>query len=174
MAQGSHILTPPFNTVDTVHFAVSNPTTPLIITAEDARATYTGALFVSTACTSCMNATVTLSATIQDITAVDPTLDPYAGDIRNAKVTFINRDSNTIIASGLAVGLVNAGDPATGTATYNWNVNITCSSSPCSQTYTIGIIVSGYYTRNASADDMVVDVAQPGTNFITRGGYVLD
>ena len=34
--------------------------------------------------------------------------------------------------------------------------------------------MSGYYTRNASADDMVVDVAQPGTNFITGGGYLVE
>ena len=40
--------------------------------------------------------------------------------------------------------------------------------------YTVGIIVSGYYTRNATAEDVVVDVAQPLTsNFITGGGNIV-
>src|SRR5439155_4372453 len=64
-----------------------------------------------------------------------------------------------------------------------WNATISsCPSSPCSQQYTIRIIVGnsastpsqyGYYTRNSSIDDTVMTVSQPGTNFITGGGYIV-
>jgi hypothetical protein len=132
MAPGAHTVTAQFNGVDP-DFAVSNPTTKLTVTQEDAGATYTGAVFTSTSSSTSNSATATLSATIQDATALptsDPRYDQYPGDIGNAKVTFINRDTNAGIASNLPVGLVNSSDPKTGTATYNWNVTIPRSSSP--------------------------------------------
>src|SRR5207237_1495885 len=121
-------------------------------------------------------ATVTLSATIKDITAVDPTQSPpnpdnYPGDIRNAKVTFINRDTNTAIASNIPVGLVSSSDTKVGTATYNWNVNI---GSGDSAQYTIGVIVEGttsYYAQNSSDAATVVTVSNPITSSIKRCGY---
>jgi hypothetical protein len=112
----------------------------------------------------------TLSATIKDITAEnsDPATDPFAGDIRNARVSFVDRDGGVIV-SNLAVGLVDPSDTKTGTVTFNWNVNIGAADS---MDYTIGIVVSNYYTRNSSFDDVVVTVSKPiGTNFITGGGY---
>ncbi len=146
------------------------------ILQEDACAYYTGTLFVNTACATCSNGTATLSATVKDITAEtsDSAYDVFAGDIRNATVTFVNRDTNTPIAgcSNLPVGLVNLADTKTGTATCNWNVNI---GSGDSMDYTIGIIVNSYYTRNASADNSVLTVSKPiGTNFITGGGYLVN
>lgn len=157
---------------DTAYLA-SNDSDPFDITQEDARAYYTGACFASTSSASASSATVTLSATIKDITAEtgDPATDSFAGDIRNARVTFINRDTNTVIAANVPVGLVNAADTKIGTATYNWNVNI---GSADSVSYTIGIIVTNYYTRNSSDENSVVTVSKPlGTNFITGGGYLL-
>jgi hypothetical protein len=42
-----------------------------------------------------------------------------------------------------------------------------------SVSYTIGAIVDGYYTRNASAEDTLVTVSKPYTaGFITGGGYL--
>jgi hypothetical protein len=144
------------------------------VTQEDARAYYTGNMFVNTSGPTSTTATVTLSATIKDITAVgntDPAYDAYPGVITNAKVTFINRDTNTVIASNVPVGLVNVGDSTVGTATYNWSVNISPNTS---QMYTIGIIVTNYYTRNSSDDDTVVTVAQsPVAGSITGGGYLV-
>jgi len=144
----------------------------LTVTQEDARATYAGSLFASTSSSTSSTATVTLSATIQDITAVptDPAYDAYPGDIRNATVTFINRDTNTVIVSNLPVGLVNSGDTKTGTATYNWSANI---GSADSQQFTIGIIVNNYYTRNSSMDDTVVTVSKWIPGSITGGGYLV-
>jgi HYR domain len=169
MAPGPHTVTAVFGGVDS-DFIVSNPTTTLTITQEDARAYYTGALFASTSSASSSSATVTLSATIKDISSVDAS-DTNAGDIRNARVTFINRDTNTVIASNVPVGLVSAGDTTVGTATYNWNINI---GSADSANYTVGVIVTNYYTRNASDDNSIVTVSKPiGTNFITGGGYLV-
>jgi MBG domain/MBG domain (YGX type) len=159
------------------NYAITYAPGVLTVTQEDARATYTGALYVSTSSATSTSATVTLSATVQDITAVigDPDYDVYPGDIRNAKVKFINRDAspNTVIAE-VPVGLVTSGDTKTGTATYNWNTSISgCSQAPCSQSITVGVEVTGYYTYVGSDDDTVVTVAQAGSNFITGGGYLV-
>jgi Big-like domain-containing protein len=145
----------------------------VVVTPEDARAVYTGALFASTASASSSLATVTLSATIQDITAVagDSAYDSSGGDIRLSTVTFVNRDNNTIIATNVPVGLVNLSDPKTGTATYNWKVDIRTLNS---QSFTVGIVVNGYYTRDSSDDDTVVTVSKPlASDFVTGGGYLL-
>src|SRR5207248_3892107 len=94
----------------------------------------------------------------------------YPGIITNAKVTFSNRDNNTVIASNVPVGLVNAGDSTVGTATYNWSVSNTAPS----QQFTIGIIVTNYYTDNSSAENTVVTVSQPPVaGSITGGGYLV-
>ena len=83
----------------------------------------------------------------------------------------MNRDNNTVIQANVPIGLVNAGDTKTGTATINWAVNIGTADSA---QYTIGIIVNNYYTRNSSADDDVVTVSKPlGAGFITGGGYLI-
>ena len=143
------------------------------IKQEDARVYYTGALFSSTVCATCSTATVTLSATIKDITAEsgDPAYDAYAGDIRKARVTFVNRDTNAVIASNVPVGLISDGDTKVGTATFNWNVNI---GSADSADYTVGIVVTDYYSRNAGTDDTLLTVSKPlGSNFITGGGYLV-
>src|SRR5207245_9443480 len=54
---------------------------------------------------------------------------PYPCDIRNATVTCVNRDTITVIAANVPVGLVSSSDTKTGTATYNWNMTISCSLS---------------------------------------------
>ena len=146
------------------------------ILQEDARVYYTGTLFVNTACETCSSGTAALSATVRDITAetADAAFDSFAGDIRNANVTFVNRDTNTPIpgCSNLSVSLVNLADPKTGRATCEWGVNIGSSDS---LNFTVGIIVDNYYTRNSSADNVVVTVSKPtGTNFITGGGYLVN
>jgi hypothetical protein len=155
----------------------SSDSDPFTITKEDARAYYTGALYVSTSSPTSSSATITLSATIKDITAVvgDPAHDEYPGDIRNALVQFIDRDTNTPIGPLVRVGLIDLDDLTTGTVTYNWVVDIGSSDS---KDFTIGIIVKGdngkiYYGRNVSDDNTVVTVSKPLSNFITGGGYIV-
>jgi VCBS repeat-containing protein len=143
----------------------------LSVTPEDATATYSGALFVSTPSITNSVATVELRATIQDITAITPLVDPNGGLISNATVTFVNRDTNTVIASNVPVGLISGSNPLAGVATFNWTVNL---GNADSQSTTIGIVVGGYYTRNNATDNTVVTVSKPLDAFITGGGYLIN
>lgn len=137
------------------------------ITQENAIVEYTGHLFQATAVNSDM-ATVILSANIQDITITDP--DPLAGDIRNATVKFVDRDGGDISPWIPVVDLFDPSDPTTGTVSYDWVVDL--GNSP-SESFTVGIVVGNYYTRNHSEDDVVVTVYKPDGDFITGGGYIL-
>jgi len=136
----------------------------LTVTQKPATATYTGPLFVATASRTTSTATVTLSATIKDTSG-------GAGDIRNATVTFVDRDTGVAIASNLPVTLVNSTDIKTGTASYNWSVDIRANYS---QSFTIGIIVGKDYTRNDPSDNAVVTVSKPLAGSVTGGGYLVN
>jgi hypothetical protein len=149
----------------------------LTVNQEDARVNYAGNLFVGIPQTS-TSGTITLIATISDITAVptDPAYDPYPGDIRNATVTFVNRDAGnaplctTPVAP--AVLLLNSSDTKTGSVTCSFQGSV---GSGGSTQYTVGIVVGGYYTDNSSADDstVVVTISQVGPGMITGGGYLV-
>jgi hypothetical protein len=172
-APGTVTVTAEFTGVN-ANFIVSSATTPLTVTQEDARAYYTGASVFWTSSTSSTSATVTLSATIKDITAVDPVTDPNGGNITNARVSFVSRDG-TVLAGciGLIPALVDPSNPLVGTVTCQ-TTSLSASSSGAAQ-YTIGIVVNNYYTRNNTDDDTVIDVAQPiATSFITGGGYLMN
>ncbi|HEX8695450.1 MAG TPA: hypothetical protein VF746_23760, partial [Longimicrobium sp.] len=171
MAPGPRAVTAEFTGVDP-NFTVSSAGTTLQINKENAGATYTGTQFASTGSGS--TATVTLSATIQDATALNAAGDPNPGDVRNARVTFWNRDTNQPISGcvSLPVGLVSAADPRTGTATCNWAV--TLGSSENSRDVTVGVVVDGYYARNSADDNSVVTVSRSLASFITGGGYLVN
>src|SRR5947207_3052851 len=154
-------------------YMVLNASRSIMFSKEDARATYTGQTFAATACATCGTTTVRLSATIQDISAtVDANGDTAPGDIRNATVTFVNRDTGLSISPLLSVALIDPNDMRIGTVSYNWPVNL---SSADSQTFRIGILVDpNYYVRFSSSDDALVTVAKPRTGgFIAGGGRVL-
>ncbi len=140
------------------------------IKREDARSTYTGALYASTSGSTSSIANVTLSATVRDISLADP-YDVYPGDIRNASVTFIDLDKNEVINSvPLPVGLINSSNMQVGTVTYNWNVDI---GNDDSREITVGIRVDNYYSRFVSEENTVITVAKPISGFVTGGGYLL-
>jgi hypothetical protein len=145
----------------------------LIVTQEDARAFYTGAEFASTANETSSSATVTLSATIQDISVTeDAGGDEYPGDITNAIVTFVDRDKGDAVLCSAPVGLVDLNDSTTGTATCDLTVDL--ASNESSVSLTVGVVVSGYYTRDSGDDNSIVTVSRPlTTNFITGGGSLL-
>ncbi len=146
---------------------------PFTINQEDARVTFTGTQIVATASATSGIATVSLRATIQDITAVlgDVAYDAFAGDIRNAKVRFIKDGSP--LTEWLTPTLVNSSDLKTGIVSYDWSVNIGTATDA---EYTIGIEVggTGYYLRNNSSDNTVVTVYKPTGDFITGGGYIIN
>jgi len=180
MAPGNHNVTAMFGGSNP-NFLVGAPSTTLTITPEDARVTYTGPLYVGTATSTSTTATVTLSATILDISnstlTADPVYDPYAGDIRNAQVQFfyLNSTGGQVIINStlLSPALINPSDTTAGTVLYNWTTPaISPCQSPCSQTFTVGIIINNYYSRNSPDEDTIITVAQPGTNFITLGGFL--
>jgi len=156
-------------------YITSSDTYAFDITQEDARVTYTGLPTFATPSPTSTTATVTSSATIQDITAVsssDPAYDGNAGDIRNAKVTFTKDGTPINGCIDLPVGLVNSADTKVGTATCTWSA--TASTSTGGTIYTIGTIVKNYYTRNSVADVVPVNVYIPSTtNFITGGGHLV-
>jgi hypothetical protein len=141
------------------------------VTQEDAWITYSGAMFVSTPSIRDSVALVELRATVQDITAVDPVADPEMGVISYATVTFVNRDTNEIIAANIPVELLDVADSKTGVATYELVVDL---GSKDSESFTIGIIVDGYYTRDSAADNTVITVSKPIQNSITGGGYLIN
>src|SRR5439155_2204016 len=94
------------------------------------------------------------------------------------KVSFVQRTSTGDLAipgcSDLSVGLVNSSDTTTGAVTCTNSTTFTASVSGATQ-YTIGIVVNGFYTRNSSEDNTVIDVAQPiASNFITGGGFLVN
>jgi hypothetical protein len=126
-------------------------------------------MFYSTSSTSSSTANVTLRATVQDITASDPSSDPNPGDVRNARVSFTSSDTsipNT--CTNLTPVLVNPSDPKTGvvscTATFDIGNNPSFS-------FTVGMSVDGYYT---GSDVTVITVSQPLTSFVTGGGYIIN
>jgi hypothetical protein len=116
---------------------------------------------------------VTLSATIKDITAVagDLAYDPNGGDIRNAKVSFVNKDNGMVLCPDLVPALVSSSDPLVGTV--SCQTKVLGSGNQGATPYSIGIVVGGFYT--ATEESTVIEVAQPiGTGFITGGGYLVN
>jgi hypothetical protein len=121
---------------------------------------YIGELFVSTSCTTCPSAAVTLVATV---TEGD---DGSTGDVRNATVSFVDRNKGNAVLCSAKVGLIDPSDTTVGTAT--------CRDISLPEgNYLIGIIVSGCYGRNASTDDFTLTISKPEKNSVSGGGYLL-
>jgi hypothetical protein len=139
----------------------------LMVTQEDARASYTGDMLVFTT----TSTAVTLRATVQDITALptDPAYDANAGDIRNARVDLTVNNTAMAGCAGLTPTLIGT-DPKTGTVT----CTVPLSSGTASTEYTIGVAVSNYYRDLSEGEIGVVEVAQPNGSFITGGGYLVE
>jgi hypothetical protein len=142
------------------------------VTQEDARVTYTGALFASTASPTSTIAEVTLATTVQDISVTaEANGDTAPGDIRNATVAFVDRDQSNAVLCTATVGLVDPADLQTGTATCTWTVDL--GSQNGFQAH-IGIVVDGYYTRDAAVDNAIVTITKALDNqFITGGGFLI-
>ncbi|RVT73461.1 T9SS type A sorting domain-containing protein [Flavobacterium sufflavum] len=154
-------------------------TIEIVVEKEDTRLTFTGTQLVATQSSSSGLATVQLRATVQDITAtLDAAGDVNYGDIRNAKVRFLD-GTTPIVVSGLTdaygwvlspIALVNPSDTKTGIVTLNWPVDI---GSATDVEYTIGMEVSGYYIRNHQDDNTVITVYKSVGDFITGGGHII-
>lgn len=162
-------------------YSVSNPANrSLTIIQENALIDYTGDVMKATATATTLSAIITLKANIIDISApqnpADPGYDPYAGDIRNARVMFVDRDNGNapLHLNWLPVtALINPLDSKAGTVSVP--LSITLGGTEDYRFITVGIIVNygGYYIRDNAADNVVVTVYKPSGDFITGGGYIV-
>ncbi len=145
----------------------------ITVNQENAIATYSGMSFVSTPSVNNDEATVELRATIQDITATALAAgDLDAGNITYATVSFIDNVSGSVIAGGLPVTLLNAGDQTVGVASFSWLVDI---GNQDSETFEIRIEVDWHYTYADSANDItLITVSKPQDNAVTGGGYIIN
>jgi hypothetical protein len=149
-------------------YAASSDTDPFTIKQENAITDYTGPEFVSVPCATCATTPVLLSASVIDTTALYPLNDKYPGDIRKARVKFVNLDNMTDISDWLTPGLVNAADTTNGIVSYNWTVNLPTTGY---DTYTIGVVVDGNYIGGSQS---VLSVSRSSlTQFITGGGHLV-
>jgi len=168
-------------TSNTPNYASSTGSAGLQVTREDARADYSGLTFFNTSSVSSGTVNVILSATIRDITAVigDPQYDAYSGDIRKARVKFVNRDAaNSVFANcgNLTPVLVDPADLKTGTVSCTTTLSI---GSADSDEFTVGIVIGdttevSWYARDSATDNTLVTVSKPLTGFITGGGYLVN
>jgi YVTN family beta-propeller protein len=113
---------------------------------------YTGQIAAWTPTSSSNTATLTLAATIKDV-SVDGG-DPSPGDITTATVSFALRTSTGALtpiggATNLPVGLVNPGVPGVGTAAkivqFSLNANNVCDY------YTVAVLIGGNYNMPTPA-----------------------
>jgi hypothetical protein len=171
MAPGTKTVRAVFTPASGTSVLGSSGMAALTVTKEDAVPYYTGSLFATTASTTATTATVNLAATINDITAMYPGTDNKPGDIRNARVKFVNRDNNTDLTGWLTPGLINA-DTKVGLVQAQWTGNIGNSDAV---SFTIGIVVdNGYYIRNSSEDNEVITITKPLPDLVTGGGYIMN
>ena len=147
---------------------------PFTITKENAIADYTGPEFINVPCATCATTTILLSASIRDTTAVYPLNDIYPGDIRKARVKFINLNTLADISGWLTPGLVNVADTTKGIVSYSWVVPIPASGY---DVYSIAVIVDGPSATVGNyigKTETVVNVSRNTlTEFITGGGNIV-
>jgi hypothetical protein len=170
MAPGNHTVTVSY-TVDS-NFSVTGNSAMLSITQENATSVYTGNTFYSLGAAT--KGTIVLSATIQDPAAT--TSDPAYGDIRNARVTFVDRLTGNVFSgcANLPVGLITSSNSTLGSAS--------CTTTAASGTYQVATLVgysnastvnnASYYSDNNTSEDMTLTVAQTGAGLIIGGGYL--
>jgi hypothetical protein len=176
MAPGIKTVYAVFNFSDKKMTVSPNPaTTTLTITREDARVNYTGTYIGSTGGDSKSwndDGKILLKATIQDITAVkgDYQYDPYAGDIRNARVRFLK--GSTPITNWLIPELTNWRDSKTGVVSAKWSVDGSSKDVPNDIRIEVG--GDGYYERSSSSDISVVTLYKPSGDYIAGGGYLIN
>jgi hypothetical protein len=154
-------------------YTASSATEGYDILKENASVEYTGPEFVSVPCTTCATTTILLSALLKDTTSGTPPGDLYPGDIRKARVKFVDLNSLANLSGWLSPGLVNPADTTRGLVTYLWTVTLPTTSY---DTYSIGVIIDG--DNNGIGNyigyaQTVINVSRSSlTEFITGGGHI--
>ena len=143
------------------------------ITKENAVTDYTGPEYISVPCATCATTTVLLTASVRDTTNAFPANDIYPGDIRKARVKFINLNTMADISGWLTPGLVSSADTTSGIVSYNWTVALPSTSY---EVYSIGVVVdnNGIAGNYIGRGETVLSISRSSLNeFITGGGNVI-
>jgi hypothetical protein len=127
----------------------------IVVSAEDAEATYTGdsLAFTSSGATAMVN----LRATVRDSSVVPGSGDSAPGNIATAMVTF--KEGSTTLCTA-TVGLI-------GSAATTGSAN--CSAALGVGTHTVTTVVGGYYTGSTTAS---VKVTKPEASLLTGAGFL--
>ncbi|MFZ5431525.1 MAG: hypothetical protein ACOZDD_14955 [Bacteroidota bacterium] len=143
-------------------FLNSSAGSTLTVEPEDAVVNYIGTEIAATASATSLTAKIDLRASVSDIA------DLYRGDIRNAKIKFVNLTSGSPsdITGWLSVEELT--DPVTGVVSYPWTV--TLPKNQTSETFTIAVVAGGYYTAH---EEVVLTVYVPSGDYITGGGHII-
>jgi hypothetical protein len=146
------------------NYAITYAGATFTVTPEDARVTITSPFDITAPPAS--PASITLTATIKDISATsDANGDTFAGDIRNATLTFVDRATNNVLCVA-PIGLASADDARTAVATCTFTRTFATGTT----SLLVGARVGAYYTRDAAADDATLTIAPPPTASLTGGG----
>jgi hypothetical protein len=191
-APGLYTVTATFVTSD-LDYALSYTPSPLSLTImpEDARSIYTGPAYINTPSVTSYVATIPLSFTIQDITAVGPYLagtattpasgdqayDAWKGNINNSTVKIIDGLTNTTMCASTTLGVISAGDTSKVTASCSFTASLpTTGATAGFQTYAPRVVVSGSYVdRNSVSEEGLLSVALPlASNFVSAGGQIVE
>ena len=136
---GAHAITARYATTDSRFYGASAGPAPLTVTQENATVTYKPARYAFPVNNVARRGTVQLMAEVKDITATGG--DPFPGDIRTARVRFVNAATGALInpaCDNLPVALISTADTKVGTAS--------CTFQSPAATLNIRIEVLGNYT----------------------------
>ena len=171
MAPGVHTVTAVFSDLPS-GFVVSNPTTSLTITCEDADVTNNGQQYFAVNPNN-NTGTVVLSAYVPDRNDGADT----RGDIRNARATFKDGASfatGTVLSTpNIPVGLVNPGNIQEGFVSTSFDYTLTSGDiSAGGVVYQVWTGLSNYYC-GITDEPTIITLGLPGNDFVTGGGHMV-
>lgn len=148
-------------------FAGAGATSALTVTRENAAVAASGKTLAFTSSVTTSSVGVTLRALVTDAA------DASRGDIRYARVTFVNRATGGAFAGcrGLAVALLSSTDHTRGAASCTTSMSANATNGATSRV--VGIVVGGRYLSNTARTDYVVTVSRPVAHRIDVGGGAL-
>jgi hypothetical protein len=144
-------------------------TVEITVLPEDARATYTGPRLVSAPSLATGSVEVMLRATVQDISVVDPA-DAHPGDITNAELTFINRETGDELCTADVVPIF-VGDTTTGGA--SCLATLTLAAGESIDTVIVGLVVGGWYARDDESENAGVTIEKPTGDWVTGSDLIV-
>jgi hypothetical protein len=172
---GSYDIQPAVGTLASDNYSFSFEKGRLGIVQEDAIVDYTGNTYFVLPGTTATSIKVSLTAAVMDITAVEPTSDPNAGVITNARVVF-HRDSPTGTVLGTATVTLIGADTKVGLASIVATIPVT-SNEVAGGGLNINIyaVVENFYKNDfIDGPTTQITIAAPGADFVTGGGYLVN